>query len=182
MKVSNKKKTMFTVQNLMKIFLAVLFATAASALCTTDVAARQFKEGTRVDVGAHADFTSGSLRMSVNFVNPSDSPITIQEIKIFRPDGTEDIPVFSGTFFADLQEIPVVPVVLGPFASKGFVLELVDIDPVDLISDPLGWFQVHTYWKSQRLTAGLKSWSVTIGNDSGGLVVSRSSQEGFDLP
>ncbi len=181
MKVSNKKKTMYTVQNLMKIFLAVLFATAASALCTTDVAARQFKKGTRVDVGAHANFTSGSLRMSVNFVNPSDSPITIQEIKIFRPDGTEDIPDFSGTDFAVLQDIPVVPVVLGPFASKGFLLGLVDIEPEEFLPS-VGWFQVHTYWKSQKLTAGLKSWSVTIGNDSGGLVVSRSSQEGFDLP
>ncbi len=178
MKVSNKKKTMFTVQNLMKIFLAVLFATAASALCTTDVAARQFKKGTRVDVGAHANFTSGSLRMSVNFVNPSDIPITIKEIKIFRPDGTlvdsPGLPNFPGANF------PNPPFDLGPFESKGFLLDLAGITPVSF--GPLGWFQVHTYWNSQKPTAGLKSWSVMEGSQLGSGVVSRSSQEGFDLP
>ena len=175
MKVSNKKKTMFTVQNLMKIFLAVLFATAASVLCTTDVEA---KKGTRVDVGAHINFGGPSLNMLVTYVNPSDRPITIKEIKIFRPDGTlvdsPGLPNFPGANF------PNPPFDLGPFESKGFLLDVVGIPP-PTFSLPFGWFQVYTYWDSQQATAGLKSWSVITGNDGvGGL--SRTSQEGFDLP
>ncbi len=172
MKVSNKKKTMFTVQNLMKIFLAVLFATAASALCTTDVEA---KKGTRVDVGAHINFTSGaSLNMLVTYVNPSDRPITIKEIKIFRPDGILEV---DPNFLAAGLTTP--PFDLGPFESKGFLLSAVGINPVTF--PPLGFFQVHTYWDSQQATAGLKSWSVITGNDGFG-VLTRTSQEGFDLP
>jgi len=173
MKVSNKKKTMFTVQNLMKIFLAVLFATAALALCATDVEA---KKGTRVDVGAHADLgTVATLSMLVTYVNPSDNPIFIKEIEIFDPDGGLTSPDFSGTDFATL------PVELGPFESKGFLLFAVDIDRVPSSFPPTpSFFQVHTYWDSKQATAGLKSWSVITGNNGlGG--VSRTSQEGFDL-
>ncbi len=167
---------MFTVQNLMKVFLAVLFTTVASALYTTDVEAR-YKKGTRVDVGAHVTFLSGaSLRMLVTYVNPSDSPITIKEIEIFRPDGTlETSPNFAGA------GLPGPPFVLGPFESKGFLLEAVGIGPISIPPPPFGWFQVYTYWESEQATAGLKSWSVITGNNGlGG--VSRTSQEGFNLP
>ncbi len=174
MKVSNKEETMFTVQTLMKIFLAVLFATAALALCTTDVEA---KKGTRVDVGAHINFTSGaSLNMLVTYVNPSDRPITIKEIKIFRPDGILEV---DPNFLAAGLTTP--PFDLGPFESKGFLLEAVGIGPISIPPPPFGWFQVYTYWDSQQATAGLKSWSVITGNNGlGG--VSRTSQEGFNLP
>ncbi len=171
MKVSNKKKTMFTVQNLMKIFLAVLFATAALALCATDVEA---KKGTRVDVGAHAELGGGvtTLSMLVYYVNPSDSPIFIKEIEIFEPNGDLASPDFSGTDFATL------PVELGPFESKGFLLGEVGIDPV--VSPPPVLFQVHTYWDAKQ-AIGLKSWSATAVFSTFGFVA-RSSQEGFDLP
>ncbi len=170
MKVSNKKKTMFTVQNLMKIFLAVLFATAALALCTADVEA---KKGTRVDVGAQANLTSGpSLRMLVYYVNPSDSPIFIKGIEIFEPNGDLASSDFSTTEFATL------PVELGPFESKGFLLGAVGI--VHVNSPPPVLFQVHTYWDAKQATVGLKSWSATIVFNSFGFVA-RSSQEGFDL-
>ena len=174
MKVSNKKKTLFTVQNLMKIFLAVLFATAALALCTTDVEA---KKGTRVDVGAHANLPGGgTLSMLVTYVNPSDSPITIKEIKIFRPNGTlETSPNFAAA------GLPAPPFELGPFESKGFLLDAVGIVRINIPPPPFGWFQVYTYWDSKQAAAGLKSWSVITGNDGfGGLT--RTSQEGFDLP
>ncbi len=171
MKVSNKKKTMFTVQNLMKIFLAVLFATAALALCTADVEA---KKGTRVDVGAHADLgTVATLSMLVTYVNPSDSPIFIKEIEIFDPDGNLASPDFSSTEFATL------PVELGPFESKGFLLGVVDITPV--LTPPPVLFQVHTYWDAKQATVGLKSWSATTVFNAFGFVA-RSSEEGFDLP
>ncbi len=170
---------MFTVQNLMKIFLAVLFAIAALALCTTDVEA-SYKKGTRVNVGAHVDFLNGaSVRMLVMFANPSDSPITIQEIKIFRPNGdlvdSPGLPNFAGANFPD------PPFELGPFESKGFLLLAVGITPANMPPLPFGWFQVYTYWNSKQATAGLKSWSVITGNDGFG-VLTRTSQEGFDLP
>jgi hypothetical protein len=172
MKVINKKKTMFTVQNLMKIFLAVLFATAALALCTTDVEAGH-KKGTRVDVGAHADLGGGGLSLLVMYVNPSNNPITIEEIKIFKPDGTLDSPVFNPLLF------PEPPFDLEPFESRGFLLGNNGINPVTF--PPMGFFQVHTNWKSQQGTAGLKSWSVIIRSTQFGEEVGRTSQEGFNL-
>ena len=117
--------------------------------------------------------------MLVTYVNPSDSPITIGKIKIFRPDGTLDSPDFTGP--GPFPIFPNPPFVLGPFESKGFLLDAVGIVRIDIPPPPFGWFQVYTYWKSERATAGLKSWSVITGNDGfGGLT--RTSQEGFDLP
>ncbi len=165
---------MFIVQNLMKVFLAVLFITVASVLYTTDVEARHFvKKGTRVDVGAHADFLSGaSLRLVVVYLNPSSDPIEIKEIKIFGPDGTLQTPTFPAAGF------PNPPFDLGPFESNGFLLSAAGISPVSF--PPVGWFQVQASWKSKRGTASLKSWSVITGSNpfSG---VTRSTQEGFDL-
>ncbi len=165
---------MFIVQNLMKVFLAVLFITVASVLYTTDVEARHFvKKGTRVDVGAHADFLSGaSLRLVVVYLNPSSNPIEIKEIKIFGLDGTLQTPIFPVAGF------PNPPFELGPFESKGFALQAAGIIPASF--PPSGWFQVQASWKSKRATTSLKSWSVIISSDPSG-EETRTSQEGFDL-
>ncbi len=163
---------MFNVKNLKIIFLALLLAGAMPVLCMADGK----KSGTRVNTGAHAVFTNGAtLRLVVQYQNPSTNPITINAIKIYRPDGTEVSPNFPAALF------PVPPFDLGPYEAKGFPLGVVGINPVDFLPiSTMGVFQVHTDWESKRPTNGLKSFSVVITNIPGG-EVSKHAVEGFDI-
>jgi hypothetical protein len=169
---------MFNIHNLKQIFFAALLITAVPALCLADDKGHaRSKHGTRVDVGAHADFlppSTASLRLVVVYLNNSSNPIEITEIKIFGPDGTLLTPSFPAAGF------PNPPFDLEPFESKGFPLIAAGISPASF--PPLGWFQVQASWKSKQGTASLKSWSVIIGSNTGSGVVSRSTQEGSDLP
>jgi hypothetical protein len=166
---------MLIVQKLKKIFLAVFITTVTTALCTTYIeAGPNVKQGTRVNAGAHANLIGGgSLRLIVHLINPSDSPITIKEIKIFDPDGTQASPNFPAALF------PVPPFDLGPYETKGFSLEEAVIAPVNF--PPPRVFQVHTTWEAEKPITGLKGYSVVVGVGPFG-VVSRIAVEGFDLP
>jgi hypothetical protein len=166
---------MFIVQNLKHIFLAALLMVAVPTLCMADDKGHaRSKQGTRVNAGAHANpIGGGSLRLIVHLINPSDSPITIKEIKVFDPDGTQASPNFPAALF------PVPPFDLGPYEAKGFSLEEAVIAPVNF--PPLGVFQVHTTWEAEKPITGLKGYSVVVGVGPFG-VVSRIAVEGFDLP
>lgn len=168
---------MFNIHNLKKIFLAVFLITAISPLCNAYAKESTLAmSGTRVNVGPHADITGGDLlRMIVDFVNVSDTTITIKEIKIFRPDGTLESPNFLAA------ALPIPPFNLGPFESKGFGLLAAGILPVSPFP-PLGAFQVHTTWESKKPTTGLQSFSVIIRITPGTGAVGVHSLEGFDLP
>ncbi len=173
---------MFKVQNMKKLFLAVFLIAAVPALCMADGKRHhRMKHGTIVNVGAHAvllSFPFETIRLVVQYVNPSNNPITIREIKIFRPDGTlETSPDF---FAADLEP----PFILGPFQAKSFALIEADIDPEEFILPNMtGVFQVYTKWKSRRPTNGLKSFSVitTTSPLKGDGIESNYSIEGFDI-
>ena len=145
---------MFTVQNLMKILLAVLLTTAVSYLCTVDVeGGKRSSHGTRVNVGGHSVGIGGGLiRMVVLYVNVSNEPININQINIYGPDGTLRSPDFSAIGF------PTPPFELGPFESKSFALSRVGIIPVPTLVSIN--FQVHTILESQKSLASLKSYSV----------------------
>lgn len=140
-------------------------------LCMADGKGHHKKHGTRVNTGAHADFTNSgqTLRLVVQYLNPSNNPITINAIKIYRPDG--------GTPLSPNTNFPV-PFTLGPFQAKGFALGGVGINPV--FWPPVGVFQVHTAWESERATNGLKSFSIVITNIPSG-EVSKHAIEGFDI-
>ncbi len=166
---------MFNSKNLKIVFLAFLalfLAGAMPALPLADGKDHQMKYGTRVNTGAHADIINNgvTLRLVVQYQNPSNKPITINEIKIYRPDGGTPLSPNNTNF--------PVPFTLGPFQSKGFVLGGVGINPVSW--PPVGVFQVHAKWESERATNGLKSFSIVIANTLGG-EVSRHAIEGFDI-
>ncbi len=171
---------MFNVQNMKKLFLALLLIATVPALCMADGKGHhRMKHGTMVNVGAHADLPllGETLRLVVQYVNPSNNPITIKEIKIFRPDGIEPDP--APDFAAAGLEPPFE---LGPFQAKGFALSAVGIDPEEW-SPMTGVFQVHTKWKSRRSTNGLKSFSIIITRSPyiGNIVTGKHSIEGFDI-
>ena len=164
---------MLNVQKLKKIFLAVLLIAAVPALCMAD---GKKHHGTRVNAGAHADTGGGGkLRLIVQLVNPSDSTITIKDIKFFRPDG---IQVFLNS---PAPNFPVPPFDLGPHEARGVVLMAGGIDPVDFTLTPNGVFQVHTEWESRHKATGLKSVSVVVTINPFGAVVSKIAVEGFDI-
>ena len=164
---------MFNVKNLKIIFLALLLAAAMPVLCIAGGKGDHKKYGTRVNTGAHADLNgSAGLRLIVFYLNPSSNPITIKEIKVFRPDGTLASPNFS------LDLFPTPPFNLEPFESKGFALIATGVQPVSF--GPRGVFQVHTDWESENATVGLKGNSVVVGfNQSGS--TGRMVVEGFDI-
>jgi len=158
---------MFNIKNLKIIFLALLLTGTMPFLCMADGKGHQGKKhGTRVNVGIHAN-PGGGLRLIVQYLNPSNNPITIREIKVFRPDGTQVFPNFA------LDSFPTPPFDLGPFESKGFALIATGVQPVTF--PPRGVFQVHTDWESERATVGLKGHSVEVGFNS------RLAIEGFDI-
>ncbi len=163
---------MLTVQKMKKILFAVLFTTATTALCTTNVDAH-VKHGTRVNVGAHADLGGALLSLVVILVNPSDRPITIKEIKIFNPDGDLQSPTFS------IDNLPLPPFTIEPFGSKGFNFAAANIGRVDF--PPPSVFQVHTTWEAEKPTTGLKGYSVVVTTTTGVGVVSKIAVEGFDI-
>ncbi len=167
---------MLIVQKLKKIFLTALLIAAVPTLCMAEGPARS-KHGTRVNAGAHANnIGGGSLRLIVQLVNPSNSTITINDIKIFRPNGTQASPNFPAALF------PVPPFDLGPYEAKGFPLGVVGIAPVDFLPiSTMGAFQVHTEWESTHKSTGLKSFSVVVTNTFGTGVVSKIAVEGFDI-
>lgn len=157
---------MFNVKNLKIIFLALLLAGAMPVLCMAD--------GTRVNLGAYTNFGSTSLNLVVMLANPSDSPINITEIKIYRPDGTlEASPNFVG------GGLPGSSFTIGPFESKRFNFRASGIIPVTPPSPPV--FQMHTIWESDGTNNGLKGYSVvaTVNQFTG--VVSKIAVEGFDI-
>ncbi|MBT6564956.1 MAG: hypothetical protein HON76_20775 [Candidatus Scalindua sp.] len=162
---------MFNSKNLKIVFLALFLAGAMPVLSLADGKDRHMKYGTRVNTGAHADIINNgvTLRLVVQYQNPSNKPITVNEIKIYSPDG--------GTPLSPNTNFPV-PFTLGPLQSKGFVLGGVGINPVSW--PPVGVFQVHAKWESEQATNGLKSFSVIIANTLGG-ESSRHSIEGFDI-
>ena len=166
---------MFNVKNLKIFFLALLLVCAMPVLC---MAQGKKHHGTRVNVGAHADTGGGALRLIVQLVNPSDSTITITDIKFFRPDGTQVSPIFPPP--PSLSFPGSIPFDLGPHEARGVVLMAGGIDPVNFSLTPNGVFQVHTEWESTRATSGLKSFSVVVTTNSFG-VVSKISGDGFDL-
>ena len=133
---------MFVFQNMRKIIIVVFLIAIVPTLSMAD---GKYRCRTRVNVGAYTD----NLSLIVHYINPSSVPITIKEIKVFRPDGTEVFPNFSADSF------PVPPFDLGPFESKGFALKATGVQPVALV--PRGVFQVHAYWKTKRATSGLNS-------------------------
>ena len=167
---------MFTVQNLKKILLAVLLTTAVSYLCTVDVeGGKRSSHGTRVNVGGHSVGIGGGLiRMVVLYVNVSNEPININQINIYRPDGTLESPDFSSVNF------PIPPFELGPFESKALPLFQLGLIPV--ITPGSNVFQVHTTWKSRKSHASLQSYSVILTLDQSDFrVLSKHTVEGFDL-
>ena len=167
---------MFNIHNLKKIFLAALLIAAVPALCMADDKGHaRSKHGTRVNAGAHIDFLNGgTLRLVVQYLNPSSDTVTIKEIRVYRPDGSQTSPNFATAGF------PVPPFDLGPFESRGFALIATGVQPVT--PPPMGVFQVHADWESRRPTNGLKSVSVIVTANSGVGVVSKIAVEGFNLP
>lgn len=159
---------MLNVKNLKRIFLFLLIAVAMPVLCMADGKEHHHKmHGTRVNAGPHAGDGGGALRLIVQYLNPSDNPITIKEIRVYRPDGTQVFPNFS------LDLFPTPPFDLGPFESKGFALIVTGVQPV--FFPPKGVFQVHADWESKKVTNGLKSTSIVTGS-SGKIAI-----EGFDI-
>ena len=151
---------MFYAKNLKIIFLALLLAGAMPVLCMAD---GKSHHGTRVNVGVYTD----TINLIIHYQNPSNDSVTIKEIKVFRPDGTEVFPNFSAESF------PVPPFDLEPFESKGFSLRGTGVQPVALV--PWGTFQIHADWKAKRATSGLHSYSVVVS--ASGVSV----KEGFDI-
>jgi hypothetical protein len=167
---------MINAKNLKTIFLALLLAAVMPVLCmASGKGHNHVKHGTRVNVGAHADLGGNThLRLIIYYINPSNNPITIKEIKIYKPDGTLASPNFA------LDSFPVPPFDLGPFESNGFALIATGVQPVSF--QPRGVFQVHTDWESEGNTIGLKSHSVIVGftdNVSGS--ITRFAIEGYDI-
>ena len=166
---------MLTAQNMKKIFLTVFITTIAYTLCITTVDARpHVKHGTRVNIGAHANLGGSLLSLVVMLVNPSDSPITIKEIKIFNPDGDLQSPTFD-----DINNLPEPPFTIDPFGSKGFTFAAANIARVNF--PPPSVFQVHTTWEAEKPTTGLKGYSVVVTTTTGVGVVSKIAVEGFDI-
>ena len=166
---------MLNVKNLKIIFLALLLAAAMPVLCMAGGKGHnRVKHGTRVNGGAHADAPGGgALRMIVHYLNPSNNPITIKEIRVYRPDGTQVSPNFATDSF------PVPPFDLGPFQSKGFSLIATGVQPV--FFSPRGIFQVHADWESKKPTNGLKSTSIVVTVNPGFGAVSKVAIPGFDI-
>jgi hypothetical protein len=164
---------MFNVKNLKIIFLALLLAGAMPVLCMAD---GMKHHGTRVNTGAYSILNGDTfLNLTVFYINPSSSPITIKEIKIFRPDGTKVPPNFLNTNF------PPPPFVLGPYESKGFGLTGINNIQRENWPPMTGLFQIHADWESDRANNGLKGHSVvvTVAQFTG--VVSKIAVEGFDV-
>ena len=166
---------MLNVKNLKIIFLALLLAVAMPVLCMAGGKGHnRVKHGTRVNGGAHAVSPGGgALYLIVHYLNPSNSPITIKEIRVYKPDGTLESPNFGLDFF------PTPPFDLGPFESKGFALLATGVDPV--VFPPRGIFQVHADWESKKPTNGLKSTSIVVSVNPGVGVVGKIAIEGFDI-
>ncbi len=161
---------MLYTKNLRIIFLALFLAGAVPVLCIAD---GKNHHGTRVNVGPHIDWLSGAnLRMIVQYQNPSSNPITIKEIRVYKPNGEQVFPEFAAAGFP-------VPLDLGPFESRGFPLSTIGVHPVT--PPPLGTFQVHADWESKRPSNGLKSFSIVVRSDFGSGVTSSFSVEGFDI-
>lgn len=167
---------MFTMPNLKKVIVAVLFTIVISYLDTTDVDARP-AGGTRINVGFHADGVGdGFVRFVVHYVNVSDVPINIKQIKIYRPDGSLESLESSDYANADFPEPPFV---LEPFGAVNLAIHRAGISPDTF---PFGDFQVRTNWDSQSASANLHSWSVMISRDtSDNRLVSKHTVEGFDI-
>jgi len=166
---------MLNVKNLKIIFLALLLAVAMPVLCMAGGKSNNHvKQGTRVNGGAHADSPGGgALYLIVHYLNPSNNPITIKEIRVYRPDGTQVSPNFAADSF------PTPPFDLGPFESKGFALLATGVQPVAFV--PRGVFQVHADWKSEKPTNGLKSTSIVVSVNPGVGIVSKVAIKGFDI-
>ena len=166
---------MFNVKNMKIIFLALLLACVMPVLCMADGKGHHHKNhGTRVNAGAHIDFLNGgTLRLVVQYLNPSSNPVTIKEIRVYRPDGSQASPNFAAAGF------PVPPFDLGPFEARGFALIATGVQAVT--PPPLGVFQVHADWESGRSTHGLKSVSVVVTANPASGVVSKIAVEGFDI-
>ena len=165
---------MLTFRNMIKFFIVVCLIAVVPTLCMAD---GKKHHGTRANTGAYSILNGSTLlNLIVFYVNPSNSPITIKEIKIFRPDGTKVTPDFSNA------NIPQPPFDLGPYESKGFALAEIDTTQIPRETWPpiTGLFQVHTDWESDRATNGLKGHSVVITVQSSG-VVSKIAVEGFDI-
>ncbi len=164
---------MYTVQNLKKIFIAVFFASSMTFLCTASAEAKP-KTHTRVNTGLHADLGSGNLlNMVVQYVNPTNSIITVYSIEIFDEDGNKVInPIFPAPVIA--------PFDLNPHDSAGFYLTAVSGVIRTSPWPPLGSFQVHTAWASEDKTAKLHSFSVVLRIGVSGLI-GLHSLEGIDL-
>ncbi|MBC8554293.1 MAG: hypothetical protein H8D23_32185 [Candidatus Brocadiales bacterium] len=96
---------MLNVKNLKIIFLALLLTVAMPVLCMAGGKSHnRVKHGTRVNGGAHADSPGGgALYLIVHYLNPSNNPITIKEIRVYEPNGTQVSPNFS------LDSFPVPP-------------------------------------------------------------------------
>ncbi len=151
---------MLYAKNLKTIFLALLIAGAMPVLCMAD---GKKHHGTRVNVGLYTD----NIHLVTHYQNSSKDPITIKEIKVFMPDGTEVFPTFSAESF------PVPPFDLKPFESKGFSLRGTGVQPVALV--PYGTFQIHADWEAKRATGGLHSYSKSVS------AVGITVKEGFDI-
>jgi hypothetical protein len=166
---------MLNVKNLKIIFLALLLTAAMPVLCMAGGKGhRHVKHGTRVNGGAHADTPGGgALYLVVQYLNPSNNPITINQIRVYKPDGTLASPNFAADSF------PVPPFDLGPFESKGFTLLATGVQPVAMV--PRGVFQVHADWESKKPTNGLKSTSIVVSVNPGVGVVGKIAIEGFDI-
>ena len=166
---------MLNVKNLKIIFLALLLAAAMPVLCMAGGKGNHhIKHGTRVNGGAHADYPGGgALYLVVQYLNPSNNPITIKEIRVYEPDGTQVFPNFAADSF------PVPPFDLGPLESKGFTLLATGVQPVAMV--PRGVFQVHADWESKKPTNGLKSTSIVVTVNPGFGAVSKVAIPGFDI-
>lgn len=169
-------KIMFTMPNLKKVIIAVLFTIVISYLDTTDVDARP-AGGTRINVGFHAvGLSDHSVRFVVHYVNVSDVPININQIKIYRPDGSLESLESSDYAAANFPEPPFV---LGPFGAVILAIAKAGIPPD---TSPFGDFQVRVNWDSQSASAKLHSWSVMVSRDtSDNRLVSKHTVEGFDI-